>query len=150
MMKVSAGSLTKMRAMAEKAMNRVRAVRAQGEAMMEEATRTAVISGTAFSLGVIQGKTGGIELAGLPLDLLVGAGAHVAGFMKLGGKASAQMHNVGNGALALYAGTMGRSIGVQWKTTGRLGGGAKASGSLPEAGTDYMSDADMARSVLRR
>lgn len=154
-MKISAQALTRYKELAEKAMNKARSVREQGEKVVEQATETAVTAGTAFALGVAQGKTGGIEIMGAPLDLLVGAGAHVAGFMKLGGKASHHLHAVGNGALALYAGTMGRAIGVNWKTTGKLGlpaGGFKSAGELPEgmSGSDQLSDADLAAAVLRR
>jgi hypothetical protein len=153
MVKVSAGTLTKYREMAEKAMNRIKSVRERGEAVMETATRTAIVGTTSLALGVIQGKTGGVEILGLPLDLLIGAGAHAAGFMKLGGKNSAHLHNVGDGALALYAGTMGRAIGANWKATGKLGlGGAKVSGMLPEgmSGADTLSDQELAAAVLRR
>lgn len=153
MVKVSAGTLTKYREMAEKAMNRIKTVRERGEQVMETATRTAIVGTTSLALGVIQGKTGGVEILGLPLDLLIGAGAHAAGFMKLGGKNSAHLHNVGDGALALYAGTMGRAIGANWKATGKLGlGGAKVSGMLPQgmSGADTLSDQELAAAVLRR
>jgi len=152
--KVTASHLNKLRSQVEKFQARARAVAAKGEVMVQQAADTAVSTGTAFALGVVQGKTGGFEFMGLPLDLLVGGAAHAAGFMKLGGKNSNHLHNVGNGALALYAGTMGRAIGANWKTTGKLGlgGGAKVAGMLPEgmSGADTLSDADLAASVLRR
>jgi hypothetical protein len=86
---------------------------------------------------------------GVPLDLLVGAGAHVAGFMGVGGKHRHTLHSIGDGGLAAYATTIGRSVGVNWKTSGKLLGG-KVSGELPVSGADYVSDEDLARAVLRR
>jgi hypothetical protein len=148
MVQVSPGVLAKLRASAEKAMQRVRAVRERGEHITEKAIRTVVVSGTAFSLGVVQGKTGGVEIMNIPLDLLVGAGAHVGGFMRIAGKHSDHLHNVGDGAMALFAGTMGRSVGNTWKTTGKLG--FKSAGALPNVGTDFQSDAELANAVLRR
>jgi hypothetical protein len=154
-MKISAAALHKYKGLAEKAMNRARAIREHGEKVVETGVKTATISATAFALGTIQGKTGGIEIVGVPLDLIVGAGAHAAGFMKLGGKSSHHFHHIGDGAMAAYAVTMGRAIGNQWKATGKLGlppGGFKSSGELPEgmSGSDTLSDADLAAAVLRR
>lgn len=155
MLKVSAGTLSKYKHIADKLQNRVKQVREKGEKVVETVTRTTIVAGTAGALGVIQGKTGGVEILGMPLDLLVGAGAHVAGFMHLAGKQSAHLHNVGDGAMALYAGTMGRAIGANWKATGKLGlppGGFKVAGELPEgmSGADSLSDADLAAAILRR
>lgn len=153
MIKVSSGAITKWKKMADQASNRIRAIREKGEQVTEQVTRTAVVGGTAFGLGVLQGKTGGIEVVGVPFDLLVGVGAHAAGFMKLGGRSSHQLHNVGDGALALYAGTMGRAVGNTWKTTGKIGlPGGKISGELPEgmSGRDSLSDTELANAVLRR
>jgi hypothetical protein len=154
MVKVSAGTLTKYRAIAEKMQNRIAKAREHGEKIVETATRTAVVAGTALSLGVLQGKTGGVEILGMPLDLLVGAGAHVAGFLKLGGKSSVHLHHVGDGAIALYAGTMGRAVGANWKATGKFGlpAGGKISGMLPEgmSGSDSLSDTELAAAILRR
>jgi hypothetical protein len=151
--KVTASHLTKLRSQVEKFQARARAIAVKGEAMVQQASDTAVTTATAFTLGMVQGRTGGFEIMGMPLDLIVGAGAHVAGFMKLGGKNSGQLHNVGNGALALYAGTMGRAIGANWKATGKLGfRSAGISGMLPEgmSGADQLSDTDLANSVLHR
>jgi len=148
--KFSTSSLNRLRDFAAKAETRLRKVREQGEQMVEHATDTAVISGTAFALGVVQGRTGGIEVFGAPLDLLVGVGAHAGAFMKVGGKHSRQLHNIGNGALASYASIVGRGIGTNWKQTGRLGGNAKVAGIAGDVGMDYQSDQELAASVLRR
>lgn len=147
-LKVAASSLTRYKNLAEKAMERARRVREKGQEAIERGVRTTVSSATAFGLGMVQGRTGGVELFGkLPLELLVGAGAHVAGYMKVGGRNSEHLHAVGDGALALYAGTMGRAVGTQWKTTGRLLGAPKVAGELPSSGADYASDEELASAV---
>lgn len=150
-LKVSAGTLTKYRSLAEGAMKRARAAREKGEEVVGKVARTAVTGTTAFALGMVQGRTGGTEVFGVPLDLLVGLGGHVAGFMRIGGKHSDQLHNVGDGGIATYAATMGRSVGLNWKTTGRLTG-AKTAGALPEGRTGGISQSDeeLAASVMRR
>lgn len=86
-------------------------VKEKADMMVETGIRAAVVGGTAFGLGVVQGKYGGIELAGVPLELIVGLGGHIAGFTGVGGKASPMLHNVADGALAAWACTMGRGIG---------------------------------------
>ena len=147
-MKVAASSLTRYKNIAEKAMERARRVREKGQEAVERGVRTFVSTGTAFGLGVVQGRTGGVELFGkLPRELLVGAGAHVAGYMRMGGKNSEHLHAVGDGALALYAGTMGRAVGSQWKATGKLLGAPKVAGELPSAGADFASDEELADAV---
>jgi len=70
-----------------------------------------VTTGVAFGFGVLQTKVGGIEIVGVPLELLAGVGAHAAAFMGIGGKAGSLLHSAGNGALAAWAVTMGRGVG---------------------------------------
>lgn len=153
MVKVTERHISKLRSLADKALARARAVREKGEEVMGTLTRTAVISGTAFGLGVVQGRTGGIELGPIPLDLAVAAAAHAGGFLGIAGKHSEQLHNVGDGAAALFAGTVGRGIGANWKATGKLSlAGAKVSGMLPAgmSGAESFSDQQLANAVLAR
>lgn len=152
-LKVSAGTLSKYKNMAEALRQRVARVREKGEKTLETAAEAAVTSVTAFGLGIVQGKTGGLAPFGVPLDLLVGIGGHVAGFMGVGGKRSEHLHSVGNGGLATYAATMGRSVGLNWAKTGKLTGGAAAPAQIPAGaaqGLDGLSDKELAESVLRR
>lgn len=149
---VSAGALAKWKQKAESLAGRVKKVAEKGEKTVETVTGTLVVSGTSFAFGVLQGRTGGVEVVGVPIELLTGVGLHVAGFMGLGGRRSDMLHHVGNGAMATYAATMGRSVGVNWKKTGKLlaGNGATSAGELPEVGTDFLTDEQIANSVIRR
>ena len=113
---------------------RVKKIKKEGEKITERVVRTAEVSGTAFAFGVIQGKTGGVEVVGMPIDLLAGIGLSALGYLGAGGNMSDHLVNAGDGALASYATTMGRGVGATWAlkaTAGEAaaklkGGGAKA------------------------
>lgn len=100
---------------------RVESVKKKGEEIAIRVVRTAEVSGTAFGLGVIQGKTGGVEIMGVPLELAVAGAAAGLGYLGAAGKMSDHLINVGDGALAAYATTMGRGVGLGWKERGVLG-----------------------------
>jgi len=149
---VSNSLVNRYKAQIESMKGRVKKVAEKSEKVVEQVTTTMIVSGTAFGFGVLQGRTGGVEVVGVPVELLTGVALHVGGFMGLGGRKSELMHAVGNGAMATYAATMGRSVGAQWKKTGRLlpAAGASSAGELPEAGGAYLDDEAIAASVLRR
>lgn len=109
---------------------RIANIREQAEQTTERIITTAEVSGAAFGMGVLQGKTGGVELFGVPLEL--GAGLALNAFALFGGagKHSGHLHNVGNGCLAAYATTLGRGVGATWKDRSL---GAGAAGALPAA-----------------
>ena len=104
--------------------NRLASIRKQSEQATERIVRTAEVTGTAFAMGVVQGKTGGVEVVGVPLELIVGGGLAIAGHLNAAGKMSDHLINAGDGALAAYAVTMGRGIGVTWKNKAAGGGAA--------------------------
>ncbi|MFA6159386.1 MAG: hypothetical protein WC763_07210 [Candidatus Paceibacterota bacterium] len=96
---------------AETLQNRIAKVKDKADNMVEQGVRTAITTGTAFGFGVLQTRVGGVELFGVPAELLAGFGAHAAAFLGIGGKATSMLHDVGNGALAAWAVTMGRGVG---------------------------------------
>jgi hypothetical protein len=152
--KYSGAALTKMKSAFESMSSRVARLRDKGDAMVEQGTRTLVQTSVGFSLGLLQGKTGGIEVMGLPADLLIGVGAHAAAFAGLGGKSgSKRLHDVGDAAMVVYGATVGRGIGTTWRTTGRLAlTGNKVAGELPEgmSGADSLTDEEIASQVIHR
>ncbi len=111
---------------AETLQNRVQKVKDKADNMVEQGVRAAIVGGTAFGFGVLQTRLGGVELFGVPAELLAGFGAHAAAFMGIGGKATSMLHDVGNGALAAWAVTMGRGVGdhMSKKATGAIKGEA--------------------------
>lgn len=99
---------------------RIANVRARAEKTTEKLLRTAETGGAAFAAGVIQGRTGGVEIVGVPLELGLGAALNVFGYFGGAGKYSDHLNNLGDGFLAAYLTTLGRGVGATMltKTTG--------------------------------
>lgn len=108
---------------------RIAGIREKAEQTTERLIGTAETAGAAFAAGVIQGKTGGVEVFGVPLELGLGIGLNAFAFLGGAGRHSEHLHNVGNGFLAAYATTMGRGVGATWGHKSALGAGS--SGALP-------------------
>lgn len=94
--------------------NRMARIRESAEETTTKLVAIAETGGTAFAMGVVQGKTGGVSLFGVPLELGVAGVGIIGGLMGGAGKASDHLVNVGAGALAAYATTMGRGVGASW------------------------------------
>ena len=116
--KESARDIVKIKSRYEGLMKRADGIRKRGESTVETLVSSAEVSASSFALGVVQGKYGPVSVVGVPLDLTVAAGLHLAGFLGLGGKASSHLHSFGDGALASFFFTLGRGTGAKWKATG--------------------------------
>lgn len=119
--------------------NRIAKVQREAEERVEQVVRTFEVAGTAFGIGVMQGRTGGIEVVGIPLELGGGLLLEVLGHLDFAGKMSGHLINVGDGALAAYATTLGRGVGQEWSDKAAHHGGSKqvktgSSGTLPSGG----------------
>lgn len=128
---------------------RIANIRERAEETTERIVATAEVGGAAFGMGVIQGKTGGVEVFGVPLELGLGLGLNAFALFGGAGKHSNHLHNVGNGCLAAYATTLGRGVGATWKdkslgagTSSELPAGTAASGLSP---MEAMQAAGLAR-----
>ncbi len=130
--KITGRDIVKMKQRYEGLMKRADGVRHKGESTVEHLVSSAEVSGSAFALGVVQGKYGPVSVVGVPLDLTVAAGLHLAGFLGLAGKSSSHLHAFGDGALASFFFTLGRGTGAKWKA------------SAPVAGDERLTDADLA------
>lgn len=131
--KITAGHLMKLKSRYESLAKRADGVRHKTESAVEHLVSSAEVSGSAFALGVVQGKYGPVSVVGIPLDLTVAAGLHLAGFLGLAGKASPHLHSFGDGALASFFFTLGRGTGAKWKAT-----------TPAVKGDDRLTDADLA------
>lgn len=95
--------------------NRIARVKQEAEATTEKVVRTAEVGGSAFAFGVLSGRTDGIELLGVPLELAAGIALNLGGYFGVAGKMSDHLNNIGDGALAAYLVTMGHGIGAEWR-----------------------------------
>lgn len=116
---------------------RIEGIKQHTEKTVEKVIRTAEVGGTAFAVGVLNGKTGGVEIMGVPLELGAGIALNVLSYMGAAGKMSDHVGNIGDGALASFATMEGVKIGLQWaqKSGGQqLPGGAAPGLPAPAAG----------------
>jgi hypothetical protein len=81
----------------------------------------------AWAGGVLEGRTGGMAVGPLPLNLLLGAGFLVAGFASTNSptleKYGEHFNNLGNGFVGSYLAATGYAFGKRWKETGKILGG---------------------------
>lgn len=125
---VSKAALTRMADRAEGLQKRLANVKKQTEHTVGKVVRTMETGGMAFGLGLANGRYGSTEIAGMPLELLAGAGLNIAGYLGLGGKYSDHLNNLGDGALASYLTILGVQTGAEMK--------AKAESGAPAASAD--------------
>lgn len=110
-MRVGKASLKKLESRLASARSRMKNLKKKSEKVTENIVHTAEISTAAFAMGFTQGRFGGIEFFGVPMELALGSGLNLAAWMGLGGKHSSHLNNIGNGCLAAYMTTLGRGVG---------------------------------------
>jgi hypothetical protein len=115
---------------------RVAGMREEAHKVTKHVIRTAEVGGTAFAIGLVQGRSDGIEVFGLPLELLMGGGLTIFSLMGGAGEMSDHLAAIGDGAIAAYATTLGRGVGVtmRQKALGASGGGSSQLGAGNTAG----------------
>jgi len=113
-MNISKNTLEKLKDSAERAKQKYAGAIKKGEEIVESVVHTAEVSMAAFGFGVLDGRYGGVEVVGVPLSLLAGAGGHVAGFF-LQGKAAPHLHGFADGAMAAFAHKLGHGTGKEWR-----------------------------------
>lgn len=133
-------SLSKLQQQVHRLKAQTRNAREKAGETMNHIVRTAEISGVAFGAGVLRARMGDARfaIAGVPLDLGVGLGAHLA--CLLGTGADTHFAAVGDGALAHYMARLGMQIGGKGRLSGDeylLGAGGGNRGML-EDGDDIM------------
>ena len=109
---------------------RVAGMRQEAERITRQVVRTAEVGGTAFAVGLMQGRTDGIEIVGVPLELAVGGAATVVSLVGRGDYTE-HLAAVGDGALAAYATTLGRGVGVTMRQKALMGVSAPQGQAFP-------------------
>lgn len=105
-----------------------------GARVTNQLVRSVEVSGAAFMVGLLQGRTGGLAVAGVPAELLIGAALSGAALLGLAGDASHHLACFGDGALAAYAVTAGRGVGVSMRAKSMGGTPAVAAGAVTSLG----------------
>ncbi len=111
--------------------NRIKKIKESTEKTVEKVIRTGEVTAGAFGVGVMNGKTGGVELMGVPVELGAGLALNVLSYMGAAGKASDHLGNVGDGFLAGYAALEGFNIGNEWKSKSEGGQSALPARETP-------------------
>ncbi len=127
---ISKASLTRAQERVGSLTKKLQTVRKQAEHTVEKVLRTAETGGMAFGLGYVNGRYGSTEVMGMPIELLLGAGLNIAGYIGLAGKHSDHLNNLGDGALAAYGTVLGVQVGTQMKAKAALPAGKVSGGGL--------------------
>lgn len=135
-LKITREQFETMQKRVETAKAAVGRARERTEEIVATVVRTGEVTGAAAMCGLINGRTGGLEVLGAPVDLASGLGLHVLGLLGGAGRYSEHVHSIADGALASYATTLGTSVGARMRRealAGRPGGGGGGS-VLPQGG----------------
>lgn len=112
--------------------------------VLMKVVRSGEVVGVAGMFGLVNGRTGGLELLGVPVDLLSGAALHGAGVAGLAGDQSDHLHAMGDGALASFSVTLGTSVGARMRREALAAAAARASGGGGGAAAGALPGADAA------
>lgn len=124
-----------------RAQKRLQGASKKADQVVEQVVHTSEVGAAAFIAGVVQGRTGGIEVLGVPLDLGLAASLHGLAFLGIGGKMASHLHGFGDGFLAAFLATTGRGVGATMREkAGKPAATTKGlpqgyGGALPSAGT---------------
>lgn len=157
---VSRSHLAEIMGKARNAMRKAETVKEKSEHVMNTSVDALVTAGTGFALGMARGRLGGrAVILGVPVELAVGVGSHLAGFTGLVGKAAPHAHSVGNGALTAYAYGKGHDLGKDWRKKSGAGQlskfvesdmqGRRLGGQVEESGGGGLSDEALASLAQR-
>ena len=147
---ITRGQVGTWKAKAEALRTRVKNLSKKTDKVVVQAVHSTEVGGAAFIAGIIQGRSGSVEVVGVPLELALALGLHGAAFVGLGGKMAPHLHGFADGFMGAYMACLGRGVGVKMrlKTFGKATAkkSAKTTGesrhSLPSAGVS-LTDEDV-------
>jgi len=134
--RVGKNEVERLKKRAEGFSARLRSVKEKAEESAGHLVQTVTITATSFAFGLANGRfvdaqgRRGVELFGVPLELLSGIGIHLLGFMG-SSKYSEHLHNIGDGAVAAYTTILGVSVGDRMRQNQASPNGANAETSGP-------------------
>lgn len=115
MMRLDQAEIVGLHGKAQRLAAQARNALAKADEAIDKGVEATVTVGAAFGFAVAQAKTGGIDMAGVPLDLAGGIALHALGFAGVGGKNSKYLHHAGTGALACFGVRQGHDVGTKWR-----------------------------------
>lgn len=133
---------------AERMIARAKTITEKSEETVGQVIRTMEIGGAAFGAGLLKGRYGTVEVAGVPADLGAAAALHGLGFLG-GGRYKEHLHAFGDGVLASYLTTVGAGIGDRMAresaaaTPALPTPPAAAAGHELASGAERLSDAEL-------
>lgn len=107
---VSRQEVTDLLRKVDSAKGAAKRARERAEDSVMNVVQTVEVVGTGFSLGAINGRFGGVEVLGIPLDLLSGASLHLLA-MFMGATAAEHTRNFADGALCSWGTMTGLGVG---------------------------------------
>jgi hypothetical protein len=121
---MASSALVKAREHLMRMRSHVSSIKARGEEAVGEGLAAVEVFGGATAGGFLDEKMGqdegdGIKvhrLHGIPTNLMLGAAAKLTSFAGMYGKHGKHVHDVGNGLLAAYGTTLGRSLAKRTET----------------------------------
>lgn len=95
---------------------RLERIREENKENIAKLTAIIEVGGASFLLGMLHGRRGGMpQTFGVPWDLAAAAALHLLAFSGQAKGYEDHLHNLGNGALAYYTGSIGAQIGQRMR-----------------------------------
>ena len=129
-MKITAATLDDLAKRYQSARTSIARIKQDTEQTVGKIVRSAEVNSTSFAMGVINGRFKSPEVLGVPVDLGVGFGLHVVGFMGIGGD---HLHNIGDGCTSSYFNTLGMGVGAKMLAESAAGANGQKLNPLPAA-----------------
>lgn len=109
---ISKREAEKLQTRVQSADRRVRAIRDQARAGVATVVHSTESIGSALGFGYINGRYGGVEVLGMPVDALAGGTLMLAGFL-FNDEMSPHLFALGTGGLCSFSTSFGQGAGVE-------------------------------------
>lgn len=78
---------------------------------VQHLVRSSEVAASGFGVGVLRGRMGKKEIAGVPAEIVIAGAFHGMGLLGVGGEMKTHLHAFGDGALAVAACDLGEAVG---------------------------------------
>lgn len=119
-MQITRKEIDRLQRSAAAARTQLKRAREEGREVVQTTLTAAGVSGTAFAIGVVNGRYANPEVMGVPLGLVVGTVGHVGGLLLGRADGGAHLHAIANGGLGAYLSDLGRTVGQRMAEGGAM------------------------------